>query len=123
MGSVLFLGVAAADVTSVRLDAVAYYSIAHMVGFIGLGAAVTFLAHEVELHSRHPAAVLLVLFAILEAGFLVVASLALPGVITRVGIVPVGVANLLAAGTVALFLVWSHRPGRRAAQELTDAVN
>ncbi len=123
MGSVLFLGVAAEDVASVHLNAVAYYSIAHMVGFIGLGVAITWLAHEAELHSRHPAAVLLVLFAILEAGFLVVASLVLPGVITSVGIVPIGIANLLAAGAIGLFFVWSHRPGRRAAQELTDAVN
>ncbi len=118
MGSVLFLGIAAEDVAGVHLDAVAYYTIVHMVGFMGLGAAITWLVHEVELHSRHPAVVLLVLFAILEAGFLVVASLVLPGVIARVGIVPVGVANVLAAGTIALFFVWSHRPGRRVAEEI-----
>jgi hypothetical protein len=115
---VLFLGTAAEDVAGVHLNAVAYYTIVHMVGFMGLGAAITWLVHEVELHSRHPAVVLLVLFAILEAGFLVVASLVLPGVIARVGIVPVGVANVLAAGTIALFFVWSHRPGRRVAEEI-----
>ncbi len=120
MGSVLFQGIATEDVVGVHLDAVAYYTIAHMVGFIGLGAAITLLVHEVELHSRHPVVVLVVAFAVLEVGFLVVASLLLPGVIGRVGIVPVGVANLLAAGTIAAFLVWSHQPGRRVAEEITS---
>jgi hypothetical protein len=119
MGSVLFLGVAAEDVVGVRLDAVAYYSLVHMVTFVSLGAMVTWLVHEAELHSRHPAVVLLVVFVIIEAGFLAGASYALPGVIARVGIVPIGIANLLAAGSIAGLLVWSHQPGRRAAEEIT----
>jgi hypothetical protein len=47
-------------------------------------------------------------------GFLAVASLALPGVIDRLGIVRIGAANLLAAGSIALFFLWSHAPGMRA---------
>ena len=108
MGSVLFFGVAAQDVTTVQLDAVAYFSIVHMAGFVALGATISFLVHEVELHSRHPAVVLLVLFAVLEVGFFLAASLALPGVIARVGVFTVGGANLLAAGLMVLFFVWSH---------------
>ena len=119
MGSVLFLGVAAEDVLRVELDAVAYFTIAHMAAFGVLGAAVTFLVHEVELHSRHPAVVLVVVFAIIESGFLAGASLALPGVIARVGIIPIGIANALAAFTIAAFLMWSHQPGRRVAEEIT----
>ncbi len=118
MGSVLFQGVAAEDVVKVELDAVAYYSIVHGVAFVALGAAVTWLVHEAELRSQHPAVVLAVVFAIIEVGFLAVASFALPGVIARVGIVPIGIANLLAAGTIAAFLVWSHQPGRRVAEEI-----
>ena len=106
-----------------HLNAVAYYSIAHMVGFMVLGVLITWLAHEAELHSRHPAAVLLVLFAILEAGFLVVASLVLPGVITSVGIVPIGIANLLAAGAIGLFFVWSPILHKSASKSDTKSDN
>lgn len=119
MGSVLFQGVAAEEVVKVKLDAVAYYSMVHGVAFVALGAAVTWLVHEAELHSQHPAVFLVVVFAIIEVGFLAAASVALPGVIARVGIVPIGIANLLAAGTIAGFLVWSHQPGRRVAEEIT----
>ena len=109
MGSVLFLGVAAEDVTDVHLGAVAYFSIVHFAAFGVVGTLVTWLVHEVELHSRHPAAVLVVLFAILEAVFLLVGSLAMPGIITKLGIVRVGIANLLAATLMAFFFVVSHR--------------
>jgi hypothetical protein len=109
MGSVLFLGVAAEDVTAVSFSAIAYFSIAHIAAFVALGAAVSLVVHEVELHSRHPIEVLLVLFVILEVAFFALAPLAMPGVIAKLGIVPVGVANLLAAGSMALYFVLSHR--------------
>jgi hypothetical protein len=109
LGRVLFHGVAAQDVARVQLDAVAYYSIAHIAAFIALGAALAWLVHEVELHSRLPVVVLLVLFAILEVAFYAVASLALSGVVARLGIVRIAIANLLAAGLMALFFLLSHR--------------
>ena len=68
---------------------------------------VTSLVHEIELYSRHPVAVLVVLFAIIEVVFLLVVSLELPGVIARLGIVRVGIANLLAAGSMSFFFVLS----------------
>ena len=74
-----------------------------------VGTLVTGLVHEVELHSRHPVALVLVLVAIIEVVFLFVASLAMPGVIARLGIARVGIANLLAAGSMGLFFVLSHR--------------
>ena len=70
---------------------------------------VTLLVHEVELHSRHPFVVLTVLFAVIEVAFLLFASLAMPGAIAKLGIVRVGVANLLAAGSMSVFFVISHR--------------
>ena len=109
MGSVLFLGVPAEEVTEVHLGAVAYFSIVHFGACAVVGTVVTWLVHEIELHSRHPAAVLVVLFAILEAVFLLVGSLVMPGVIAKLGIVRVGVANLLAAASMAFFFVVSHR--------------
>ncbi len=109
MGSVLFLGVPAEEVTEVHLGAVAYFSIVHFAACAVVGTVATWLVHEVELHSRHPVAVLIVLFAIIEAVFLLVASLAMPGVIAKLGIIRVGVTNLLAAASMAFFFVISHR--------------
>jgi len=107
MGSVLFLGVAAEDVTQVHLAAVAYFSLVHIAAFAALGAVVSFVVSEVELHSRHPIEVLLVLFAIIEVAFFALAPMAMPGVIARLGIVRVGIANLLAAGSMSFFFVLS----------------
>ena len=54
---------------------------------------------------------LFVLFAVLEVGFFFLAPLAVPGVIARLGIVRVGIANLLAAGSISIFFMVSHREG------------
>jgi hypothetical protein len=107
MGSVLFLGISAEDVTKVHLGAVAYFSLVHFAACLGVGTLVTSLVHEIELYSRHPVAVLVVLFAIIEVVFLLVVSLEMPGVIARLGIVRVGIANLLAAGSMSFFFVLS----------------
>ena len=120
MGSVLFLGIPAAEVEGVQLEVVAWFTAVHMSAFVALGAAITWVVHEVELHSRHPSVVLIVLFALIEASFLALASLALPGVIERVGIGAVAGANLLAALAITIFFVWSHQPGRRAAEEIVE---
>ena len=109
MGSVLFHGAVPEAVDKVRLDAVAYFSIAHMIAFAVVGTAISWVVHEVELHSEHPFVVLIVLFAIIEVGFFVGASLAMPGVIGKLGAVRVFVGNLLAAGGMAVFFVLAHR--------------
>jgi len=121
MGSVLFYGIPAEDVTDVQVGAVIYYSIAHVLAFSLTGAVVAWLVHEVELHARHPFEVLLVLFAIVEVAFLVLTPLVLPGVIERLGIERIGAANLLAASAMGFFLVLSHRAGAAQKQEHTGA--
>lgn len=109
LGSVIFDGVAAQDVTTVQPRLVIYFSILHMLVFTALGGAISLLVHEVELHAKHPIVVLIVFFGILEVALLTVAPLALPGVIEKLGIVRVGIANLLAAGTMVFFFVFEHR--------------
>jgi len=111
IGSVMFLGVSAEGVATVRLDAVVYFSIVHIVAFTALGAAISLLVHEIELHSRHPVVLLLVLFVVIEAALSIVAPMAMPGVIARLGMARVATANLLAAGVMALFFMLSHRAG------------
>lgn len=110
MGSVLFGGVDAAQVTGVRLDMVAYYTIVHFAVFGLVGTLIAVLVHEVEIHARHPAEVLVLLFLVLEGGFVAGTTLAMPGVMAQLGAFRVITANLLAAGGIAIFLIRSHRP-------------
>ena len=113
LGSVLFLGADAADVAAVRLDAVFYFSAIHIAAFTALGALVSFVVHEVELYSKHPAIVLFVLFAIIEAGFFIIAPLALPGVVDVLGLARIASANLIAAIVLAGFFVVTHHAETR----------
>jgi hypothetical protein len=112
LGSVLFLGIDAQDVT-VRFDAIVYFSVMHMAVFTALGAAISFVVHEIELHSRHPSLLLVLIFVFIEAAFFVVAPLMLPGVIEQLGTVRVGVANLMAATALTSFFVITHHAKTR----------
>ncbi len=113
LGSVLFFGAEAKDVLSVRFDAVVYFSIVHIAAFTVLGALLSFVVHEIELHSKHPALVMLVLFGIIGTGFFVVAPLALPGVVDVLGLGRVAAANLMAAIVLGLFFVLTHHAETR----------
>lgn len=113
LGSVLVLGADATDVAAVRLDAVFYFSVIHIVAFTALGALVSFVVHEVELYSKHPAIVLLVFFGIIEIGFFVIAPLALPGVVAVLGLARIASANLFAAIVLAAFFVITHHAATR----------
>ena len=110
MGQVLFGGVAAEAVTDVRIDMVAWYSLVHFATFGLLGTGLTLLVYEVGLHSRNPLLVLLLLFGVFEAGFVLVSGLVMPGVMAQLGALPVASANLLAAGTMGAYLLHEHRP-------------
>jgi len=109
MGSVLFGGMAAGAVHEVHLDMVAYYTIVHFAAFGVLGGAIAYLVHEVELHAKHPVVVLAVIFALFEVAFFAGATWGMPGVIERLGAGWIALANALAAGAIALFLLATHR--------------
>ena len=104
------LSVDAASASGVRLDMVAAFTLVHFAAFGALGTVVAVAVHELELHAKHPLIVGLSIFALAEIGFFAAASLFLPGVIDRIGAVPIAVANLLAAAGIGLFLLSSHRP-------------
>ena len=110
MGTVLFTGVTPESVTEVRLDMVAYMTMIHMALFGLLGFAVAILVHEAEVHSRHPKELILVLFLVLEIGFLVSANQFMPGVVAVIGFGRIVVANLVTATTMALFILRAHNP-------------
>jgi hypothetical protein len=109
MGSVLFDRASATAVDSVNMVAVAKYSAFHLVAFSLLGFGIAYLTHQAEIRSKHPIFVITVVFAILEIAFWLGASVAIPGVLDRLGVLPVAAANLIAAVGVGLFLVSTHR--------------
>lgn len=109
MGSVLFDGASAASVTTVDMAAVAKYSALHLVAFSLLGVGIAYLTQQAELRSKHPLLVIGLTFAVIETAFWLGASVAIPGVLERLGVLPVATANLLAAVGVGLFLGSEHR--------------
>jgi hypothetical protein len=110
MGSVLFAGADAARVSGVHLDMVALYTGFHFASFGALGLLASLVVHEVELHSKHPALLLGVLFVLFESAIALVAGAFMPGTMARVGVVYVAAANLLAAGGMGLFFMTAHQP-------------
>lgn len=110
MGSVLFDGVRAADVHSASMQAATKFTIVHIIASSVMGLALSWLIHQAEMRARHPVLVIGIVFLLLEVGIWSFTAIAAPGVMERLGFVPVAVANLLAAVGIGVFLVISHRP-------------
>lgn len=110
IGAALFERLSPAEVPDVDLGLVAGYSVVHFGIFGLLGAAISVLVHEVELHSRHPAILLFTIFAIFEVGAFGAGTILAPGVMAWLGYVQIAAANLLAAAAIGAFMVSSHRP-------------
>ena len=110
IGSVLFDGASPQSVHTVNMMAVAKFTAVHFVAFGLAGLVLSFITHLAELRARHPALVIAFAFGVLEVGFWFTTAMALPGVLERIGVLPVAAANLLAAVGVGAFLVTSHRP-------------
>lgn len=109
IGSVLFTGTPAESVNDVNLEMVAYFSAAHFVSFLVLGAAVSLMCRVSGLSKSNPVMVTGLVFAALTVGFFSADALVLGGVASIIGIPLVLVANLLTAGSMAGFLWWAHR--------------
>ena len=110
MGSVLFDRVSPGAAQTVNMMAVAKYTAVHFLAFGTLGLGISFLTHQAEIRSRHPVMMMGGVFLVLEVGFWLAATVAIPGVLHRLGALPVAAANLLAAAGIALFLAFTHRP-------------
>jgi len=108
MGQVLFQSADAHAIANVDLVMVAAFTVVHFFGFGLIGAAVSFTVHEVEIHLKHPAIDLAVMFLAFEAVILLVAPFIMPGVIAVVGSWNIAFSNLLAAGGITTFLMVEH---------------
>lgn len=109
MGSVLFEGASAETVQHVSMSAMTKYTAVHMLAFSVFGLVLSWLTHQVEIRSQHPVRVMALVFVGLELAFWAGASFLMPGVLARIGVIPVAIANLLSAVGISLFLVSSHR--------------
>lgn len=116
MGRVLFDGIPAQGVQGVSMEAVAKFTPVHMAAFTLFGLALSWVTQQVEIRSRNPALVIALVFVALEVGFWIASSVFIPGVLDRIGVLPVAAANLLSAVGIGLFLRSSHR------RDLTDQV-
>ena len=121
MGQVLFQGADAHVVARVDLAMVAAFTIVHFIGFGLVGAAVSFTVHEVEIHLKHPAIDLGVLFLAFEGAILLVAPFIMPGVIEVVGPWNIAASNMLAAAGITAFLMIEHHA--KAWEELKHAAH
>ena len=109
LGSVLFLGERAEAVSRVDIPMVFAYTGVHFAIFVAVGMAAAFMVSEFETNPP-VGVVLLLLFICFEAGFFGVTFGVAPGVIGVLGAWLVGVANLLAAGAMAAYLLWWSHP-------------
>lgn len=110
VGAALFHGIAPSEVLRVDLGLVTAYSGVHFAVFGLLGAAISVLVHEAELHAKHPAVLLFAIFAVFEVGAIGAGSVLAPGVVEWLGYGKIAAANLFAAVAMGSFLVSSHRP-------------
>jgi hypothetical protein len=108
LGEVLFTGAEPADVTAVRLDMVAYFSGVHLVMFLVLGLAVSYLFKATGMSRRSLPVAAGTIFVILTGVFIAGDLLIMRGVATAIGIPLVLTANLLTALAMAAFLRRAH---------------
>lgn len=115
LGSVLLLGKSAADVTAVQAPVVVSYTAVHMLAFIGAGIAAAWAVREFE-ERPHLGVLLIFLFLFFEVGFLGMAFAFAPDIVRSLGGWLIGIANLLSAAGMALYLLVIRHP--RAFQNL-----
>ena len=112
LGSVLFDGVAAASVETVRLDMVSYFSMVHFATFFILAGALSYVSRVSRAVEGHVLVMSAMVFSVLTAAIFVADWLFMPGVVETLGYGRVLVANALTGLAMAAFMKWSHRPGR-----------
>ena len=109
-GSVLFGGVPAGAVTTVRLEMAAYFTIVHFAIFGALGTGLAAAVYEVRRLTTHPLELIGMLLVLLEGGFLLAEGLFMPGVVEVIGFGRITVGNLLTAGAMGLFMLKAENP-------------
>lgn len=108
LGQVLFEGADPASVMEVRLDMVAYFTIAHLVSFLVLGGLISYLCRVTGVAKTNLPVVTGVVFVILTAAFLIGDLVLMQGVAAVIGLPYVLAANFLTALAMGAFLRKAH---------------
>lgn len=109
LGSVIFSGVPIAEVTTVRLELVALFTVVHFSAFAALGLSISLFVHSLDHFSDRVGLVAIILLLALQGGFFALDALLAPGIVKEIGFVQILFANILTAGGMAYFLLRSHR--------------
>ena len=104
MGQIVLFGTSPADVASVRLDAVALYSLVHLVAFIGAGTAVSVLYTKASIIPRNAVAVAAAVLVLLTLGTMGVDRVLFPGIIDGIGRIPLALGNGFASIAMAALI-------------------
>lgn len=116
LGSALFFGTSPAEMTAVRMDAVALLTAVHFVAFAALGFVAAVLVRAVERVEAGFLASVAAVLVVIEVGFLASAALLMPGVIEHIGQGHALAANTLTAVSMTASLRRAH-----VTAELEDA--
>lgn len=104
LGSVLALGISPSEVTPVRMDMVALYSLFHLVAFTLVGAVASLVHAMPTREARSLPALAGGIMAILSVGVVLTDVILLPGIAQNIGLLPLLLANALAAAAMAWFI-------------------
>jgi hypothetical protein len=110
LGATLFFGASAETYSEIDLNAVALFSVVHIVGFGVLGGIGSAIYQALFARGRSAAVPTgIAIFLGGEGLFLLASATVMPGVAGRIGHSPVLIANALAALAMAVFLHWAYR--------------
>ena len=112
MGTALFDRTAQTATDVAGLDMVAYFSVLHFATFALLAVALSYLCRRSRLVEGHVLVMAALVFAVLTGLILVADWLAMPGVVSSLGYGRVLLANAITGFALAVFMKWSHVPGR-----------
>ena len=103
MGSALFFGELASASGPLRLDLAAGYSLVHLVMFTSVGGVFAFLAQRLRGVPSLARILAGGLFLALTAGFFALDAIVGPNLAAAIGMIPIVLGNLLAAGGMTAF--------------------
>ncbi len=109
LGQVVLFGTPAHSVSAISLKAVAYYTPIHFLAFFLVGLAGAILVRTMEAHTQRPFWVMLVLFGIMEGGYLLITHYVLTGVGGILDEPRVAGVNFFSAILMVAFLHYSRR--------------
>ena len=108
LGSALVLGLDPETVSGVRMDMVAFFTALHLVVFLVLGLLVSAMVQRMHDLALHPGLVSLIIFLVLQGGFVLADTLFMQGVVAVIGFWWIAIANGLTGLAMGIFLMNAH---------------